>query len=323
MAFSYRKNVNNVYCIDTMFFGFPRFNSAYLVKGAEKTALVDTGDSNSLQHVRGELAKLGVTMQDIDYIFVTHCEHPDHSGNVGYLAKENPDCRIVCTPIGVEYLTKPEIEAAKRKAVLPEGVDDKGAKILMAARFGRMEPVDEAQIHVVKDGEQFNLGGGEILTCHYAPGHQPSGMVIRESLNNGLFIMDLVGQWFAEFDAGFILTPHRSNIAQYIEHLSKYADEGFEHLYMGHYGINDNPPMVIQGALSRMQRLLDMCEKLDREGRLDELKSFYMENIIAPEMDKMRRLREESFYLYYKYELGPNFCNGLAAFYEEYRKTKH
>jgi flavorubredoxin len=77
MAHEYLKEIDNVYCIDTVFFGFPRFNAAYLIKGADKITHVDTEAPPSLERVKKSVENLGVKVEDIDYIFCTHCEHPD------------------------------------------------------------------------------------------------------------------------------------------------------------------------------------------------------------------------------------------------------
>jgi len=312
MAFKYLDNVGNVRLIDTNFFGFPRFNAAYIVKGEKKTAMIDTGDSNQLEAVRAEMARARVTMKEIDYIFITHCEHTDHAGCAAYLARENPDVKICINPIGEKYMTHPEVEAEERQRVLPPG---------MADRFGKMLPADPKQLYMLKDGEEFDLGG-DTLKVIFAPGHQPSGFVVEESKNKMLFINDLCGQFFAEFDVALILTPDKSSPAKALVSLEKLAKNGYEWLAMGHFGFSDNPNMVMQGAMSRMERLISIAKKCDAAGKLDELWDTIMDQVVAPEIDKIRRLREETFYVYYRDHLGPNLCNGFKWFYERYREGR-
>lgn len=306
MAYTYLDRVDNVYLLDTNFFGFPRFNAAYVVKGEKKTALIDTGHPPQLEAVRKELDRVGVSAKDIDYIFVTHCEHPDHSGNVGSLIKENPNIKVCINPCGEEFLTHPEIEAAERQRVCPPG---------MADRFGTMTPVDPKQLYYLTDGEEFDLGG-DTLKVIFTPGHQPSGLVVEESRNNMLFINDLCGQYFAEFGMSLILTPDKASPTDALASLHKIEHNGYKWLALGHYGFCDNPDMVIQGAMSRIERLMAIAETCDTEGRPDAIRVEIMERVVKPEVDKLRRLREESFYVYYRDELGPNLCNGFARFYE-------
>ena len=88
MAYKYLERADNVYLVDTHMFGFPHFNAAYIVAGRE-VALIDTGAPLSAEIVRNAIKKHGFSIQDISHIFVTHCEHPDHSGNVGRFITEN------------------------------------------------------------------------------------------------------------------------------------------------------------------------------------------------------------------------------------------
>jgi hypothetical protein len=58
----------------------------------------------------------------------------------------------------------------------------------MAARFVEMVPVPPSRIEHLSDGDTFDLGNGERLKIIFSPGHQPSGIVILEEKNKGLFI---------------------------------------------------------------------------------------------------------------------------------------
>ena len=82
------ERLNNVYVIDTKMFGFDHYNSAFLVAGKE-IALIDTGLPDRFEDLRAGIKMHGFSISDISYIFVTHCEHPDHAGNVAPLLREN------------------------------------------------------------------------------------------------------------------------------------------------------------------------------------------------------------------------------------------
>lgn len=307
MAYEYLDHVGNIYLLDTNFFGFPRFNAAYVIKGTEKNVLIDGGDANTYDCTKKELERVGLTVQDIDYIFVTHCEHPDHSGNVGNMMAENPNITVFINPVGEEYLVHPEIEAAERLKMCPPGMGD---------RFGKMTPVDPERIYRLKDGETIDIGDGDSLTVTFTPGHQPSGMVIHEKKQNLLFIQDLPGQYFEEFGVSLILSPDKSNCYDARKYLEMISHNDYDWVAMGHYGFNNNPQKIMQLGLARMDLMLSMADELNAQGRLDELRSTMMKYIVAPEIEKIRRLREESFYVYYRDELGPNLCNGFARFYD-------
>ena len=307
MAFEYPDRVGNIYLLDTNFFGFPRCNAAYVIKGTEKNVLIDTGDANTAEYTRAELKKAGLTIADIDYIFVTHCEHPDHSGNVGAFAQENPKLTVFINPVGEESLTRPEIEAAERFRVCPPGMGD---------RFGKMTPLDPSRLYRLHDGEEIDIGGGNSLTAIFTPGHQPSGIVLLEKEHDMLFINDLAGQYFDEFGVTLILSPDKSNACDALESLKKLAIRDYRWLALGHYGFCGNARKIIECGMARTEQMLAMARELDSAGRLSELRGELMKYIVGPEIERIRRLREESFYTYYRDELGPNLCNGFARFYD-------
>ncbi len=156
----YRMRANNVYVIDTKMFGFERYSSCFLVKGKE-LALIDTGMPNQYEDLRAGFKAHGFSLGDISYIFVSHCEHPDHAGNVGNIMKENLRAKVYINPLGREYLTDPSIEDARRRAELPPK---------MADRFGTMTPVPASRIEHLKDGDMVDLGNGEKLKIIFSPG---------------------------------------------------------------------------------------------------------------------------------------------------------
>ena len=68
--------------------------NAYLVKGREKTALIDTVDTIMADVLIRNLNQLGV--KDIDYIIANHAEQ-DHSGSLPQILDMYPNARAVCT----------------------------------------------------------------------------------------------------------------------------------------------------------------------------------------------------------------------------------
>ena len=76
--------------------------NAYLVRGSEKTALIDTVDP-AMEHVLVErLDNLGV--ESIDYIVANHAEQ-DHSGALPHTLEKFPSAKVVTTPKGKGMLT--------------------------------------------------------------------------------------------------------------------------------------------------------------------------------------------------------------------------
>jgi len=61
--------------------------NAYLIKGSEKTALIDTVDRKMPEILLDNLDFLGITR--LDYIIANHAE-PDHSGAIPHVAAKYP-----------------------------------------------------------------------------------------------------------------------------------------------------------------------------------------------------------------------------------------
>jgi glyoxylase-like metal-dependent hydrolase (beta-lactamase superfamily II) len=303
MTYEYAKRADNVYMIDTQMFGFDLFQSSYIVAGDE-IALIDTGAPTSLEVLRAGIREHGFAIEDISHIFVTHAEHPDHSGNVGALLKENSRARVYVAPLGAEYLTNPDVEAAKRRANL---------SAQMAARFGEMVPVPKSRIRYLREGDTFDLGNGERLKVMITPGHQPSGIVIVEEKNMGLFVNDLVGAYFPDADASFIFTPYRSDVKLAMESITRLRDLPLSRLYLGHFGIFDTPRKVLDNALEKMRQLLDIGARHRDQNDRDVIVQKTMA-IRMVEAEKLRDTRGEELYLYLSQELVPSMSRAFASY---------
>lgn len=137
--------------------------NAYLVKGSEKTALIDTVDPTMANVLISNLQLLNI--EKIDYIIVNHAEQ-DHSGTLPQILKLYPNAKAVATP--------------KCKNLLME--------LLL---------IPEDKIVTVKDGETLSLGD-KTLEFIYAPWvHWPETMLTYLREEKILFTCDLFGSHFA------------------------------------------------------------------------------------------------------------------------------
>ncbi len=103
--------------------GGTSYNS-YLIKGSEKTALIDSVDPSQISELFNHLVSAGV--EKLDYIICNHCEQ-DHSGGIPDVLLMYPDAKIVTN--------------AKCKGMLADHLG-----------------IDEQQVIVVADGEKLSLG---------------------------------------------------------------------------------------------------------------------------------------------------------------------
>jgi flavorubredoxin len=75
--------------------------NAYLIRGSEKTALIDTVDPAKEFELVSNLLKLGV--ERIDYVIVNHAEQ-DHSGSLPMILEFYPDAMVVTNEKCKEFL---------------------------------------------------------------------------------------------------------------------------------------------------------------------------------------------------------------------------
>ena len=298
--------IENVYVIDTNMFGFPHYQSCYLVEGKE-VALIDTGLPSQVDKVRAGIQKHGFSLKDISRIFLTHCEHPDHAGNVGRFVQENPDIQVYIHPEGLEYLTEPSIESENRKKVMLSQ---------MAARFGEQIPVPTSHICFLKNGQTFNLGNNVRLKIMFTSGHQPSGLIIFDEKNNGIFINDLVGNYFVDADFSLLLTPPRSDIIETKKLLQDLMKLQISHFYLGHYGITQNTKEVMERVLEGIKRIMDIAEKCVKEGKPEEIEQRVLDSKM-PELKKLILPRGQILYEYTRTELVTHHSAYFAKYYME------
>ena len=98
-----RELVSGVYCVGAFDFDRRIFDeliplpegtsyNAYLIRGSQKTALIDTVDPAKEYDLISNLVKLGI--EHIDYIVINHAEQ-DHSGTLPMILEFFPDARVV------------------------------------------------------------------------------------------------------------------------------------------------------------------------------------------------------------------------------------
>lgn len=301
---------DNVYLIDTKMFNFDRYCTAYLIKG-QSLALIDTGLPNQLEAVKAGIKAQGFSVSDISHIFITHV-HTDHCGNTAPLLKECPAAKVYVHPAGKSRLNDPGSALAKLKGeISPQ----------MLARFGIMEPVPASRIQYLNDSDVFDLGNGEKLKIFFTPGHQPSGITILAEKNRGLFINDLVGVNLPEGDFSMILNPPGSDVVLAIESLRKLAELPVTRVYMGHYGISDNPNKIIQRALNNLQRFLDIGAQWVAAGKPENIEPA-ITAVKMPEVAKLLATRGKVMYDYLVEELIPPQSKYFSEYYLKLKQGK-
>ncbi len=89
--------------------------NAYLIRGSEKTALIETVKEKFFEEYLENIKEL-INLSEIDYLVLNHTE-PDHSGSVARLLQIVPELTVVAHPNSIEFLNEITNLSFKSKAV--------------------------------------------------------------------------------------------------------------------------------------------------------------------------------------------------------------
>jgi flavorubredoxin len=137
--------------------------NSYLVRGSEKTVLIDTVWKPFAEEFVSNLKKV-IDLKEIDYIVANHGE-VDHSGSLSALLKEIPGTPVYCSSAGVKSL--------------------KG------------QYHEDWNFQTVKTGDKLNLGDKELIFVEAKMLHWPDSMFCYLTGDNILFPNDAFGQHYA------------------------------------------------------------------------------------------------------------------------------
>jgi flavorubredoxin len=199
--------------------------NSYLIKGSEKTALIDTVDPTMEQVLVNHLDELKV--KNIDYVIANHAEQ-DHSGTIPRVLEKYPEAKLVCTP--------------RCKGMLID--------LLLVA---------EDRFITVEDKETISLGDRTLEFIHAPWVHWPETMLTYLREDKILFPCDLFGSHLATsnlyvtdegqvYEAAKryyaeIMMPFRTNIQK---NLDKIKDYPIAVIAPSHGPMYDKPEFIIK-----------------------------------------------------------------------------
>ncbi|MEI6578279.1 MAG: FprA family A-type flavoprotein [Eubacteriales bacterium] len=138
--------------------------NAYIVKGTEKTALIETVHLSFFDEYIENISTV-TDIKKIDYLILNHTE-PDHSGSVKKLLKLNPNITVVASNPGHKYLAA--ITNTSYKAM------------------------------IAKDGDVLDLGGITLKFFMAPLLHWPDSMFTWCEEEKALFSCDFLGAHYCE-----------------------------------------------------------------------------------------------------------------------------
>lgn len=137
--------------------------NAYLIRGSDKTALIDTVDPAMSSVLLSRLGERNV--EHLHYVVANHAEQ-DHSGTLPQLLARFPDAQIVCTASGKKMLLD-------------------------------LLPIEDDRFVTVVDGARLSLGGKTLQFLHTPWVHWPETMSTYLPEDRILFSCDFFGSHLA------------------------------------------------------------------------------------------------------------------------------
>ncbi|NLC33248.1 MAG: FprA family A-type flavoprotein [Clostridiales bacterium] len=137
--------------------------NAYLLKGSEKTVLIETAKAGFSDEYFANIQQI-TSLDKIDYLIVNHTE-PDHAGTIPLLLERNPNITVIGTTSGIAFVTN----------------------IIK----------DEFKSRVVKKGDTLDLGDRKLEFYPMPNLHWPDTMFTFDPVNKTLFTCDFFGAHYA------------------------------------------------------------------------------------------------------------------------------
>ena len=196
--------------------------NAYLVRGSEKTALIDTVDPAKSDTLFAQLADV----DHLDYLIIQHVEQ-DHSGSAPLVLEKYPDVQIFSSP---------------------------KAKPMIADHLG----IPEDRVQAVEDGETLSLGNWTFEFIHAPWVHWPETMLTYLHEEKVLFTCDLFGSHLAtdelfSGDGSHVCEAAKRYYAEIMMpfstlvkgHLKKLEAFDIEVIAPSHGPVHDNPEWIL------------------------------------------------------------------------------
>jgi len=236
--------------------------NSYLVRGSEKTALIDTVDPALDYILLNNLDRLKV--EQIDYIVCNHAEQ-DHAGSIPVILDLYPEARVVCTP--------------KCKGMLID-----------------LLHLDESVFITVNDKDTLSLGNRTFEFIHAPWVHWPETMVTYLREDKILFSCDFFGSHLAQsalyvqdegqvYEAakryfGEIMMPFRTNIQKNLEKLKDYQ---VEIIAPSHGPLHNKPNFILEAYKSWVYdepRNIVLLPYVSMHGSTKEMVNYLVEALI-------------------------------------------
>jgi glyoxylase-like metal-dependent hydrolase (beta-lactamase superfamily II) len=263
----------------------------YLFKTEDAYILIDAGlnFTDWEKSFFSELEKLNISIEDVDYLIVTH-EHPDHLGLMNSLKRKNPHIQILMhelTQDSMSWMINTDNISEKQKTskelsqqMIKYGVSQKqGERIMKFLTAMRSFTQYQAPDRILRDNEEISIGGNTLKTI-WTPGHSLGHICIFNENTSHLFAGDhILSRITPHIGSYMVPTDISENYQSYdFNNVLKYYLESLDRIDALH-------PKIIFPAHQEViydshKRILEMKEH--HRNRLFEISRLIEKNPLTP-----------------------------------------
>ncbi len=253
---------DRIYLIDGFDLDVANRTGTYVIKEEELT-LVETGPSPSVKYIKAGLATLGLSLDEVKYIIVTHI-HLDHAGGAGLLLRECPNATIIVHPRGQRHLINPKKLAAGARAIYGDSFSD---------LFDPIVPVPEERLLVKGEGDTLKIGPNCTLEFWDTPGHAKHHISIYDPISNGMFTGDTVGVRYEQLVPNGVdlflpsTSPNHFNPNEMEASIKRIREKNLDRIYFGHFGMTENTEEALNQASDWLDVYMEIGEQVLIEGK--------------------------------------------------------
>src|ERR1700730_651372 len=237
--------------LDLTWMGRPRSIGAVLFQSGGHYAILDPGPASTLETLRAQLQSRGLSVSDLDAIFLTHI-HLDHAGASGSLLRENPNLRVFVHSKGAAHLAEPSKLLASAGRLWG---DD------LSRLFGETLAVPERNIQIL-DGAETLMVGTRKIDVIYTPGHASHHLTYFDEREGVAFAGDTAGIRIANGPYIMPATPPPDiDLAVWEQSFAAILDRRPSRLFVTHFGYAENPAKHIADFRERLHLWAEITEQ--------------------------------------------------------------
>ena len=274
--------------IDLALGGIPGAAAAYLVTGPEPV-LVDPGPPESVDRVRRALVGLGVPVEELRGLLVTHA-HRESAGAAGILAREVPGLPVVAG------------EEAARRLVAPEEIPADGPEPASTSDDPReagmdLVPVPTEALREWTEGDGEPVSGVRPVAT---PGHAPGHLAYAVEASDVLLVGDALG---------VVLTPdsptHPSappgevDLEAWRRTLSNLREMAPGWVAVARFGIHDDAPGRVAALEEALDRLEERVARAVSQGQEDNDQTRFREQTLKAQGEHLPEARADGFFRHF------------------------